>query len=269
MEPFLRWAGSKKQLIPRLRDLWSEGLCRYIEPFAGSASLFFELEPQQAILGDANGELISTLRAVKYNVREVVNHLRRLPSGKRAYYKVRALEPNNLSRPQIAARFIYLNHYCFNGIFRTNRQGRFNVPYGPPKNGGRVKAERLLKAARLLKNAKLVNGDFAKTLSYARRGDFVYLDPPYAVSTRRLFAEYLPPSNSFGHSDLGRLDGELHALDRRGIIFVVTYADSPEGRSLLSPWKPARVWTRRNIAGFASSRRGCYELLATNVGRQI
>lgn len=171
MEPFLRWAGSKRQLIPRLRNFWSEDFRRYIEPFAGSASLFFDIEPRRAILGDANGELISTLRAVKKNVHEVVASLRRLPSGERAYYRVRSLELGNLSRPETAGRFIYLNHYCFNGIFRTNKQGRFNVPYGPPKSGARVKMAPLLRAARLLRRAKLLNGDFAETLSYARSGD--------------------------------------------------------------------------------------------------
>jgi DNA adenine methylase len=263
MEPFLRWAGSKRQLIPRLRRFWSDDFRRYIEPFAGSASLFFAIEPDRAILGDANGELISTMRAVKENVDDVLACLRRLPSGERAYYRVRGLEVGKLSRLEIAGRFIYLNHYCFNGIFRTNKKGRFNVPYGPPKSGARVRKTPLVRASSLLKRARLLSGDFAETLSHAGSGDFVYLDPPYAVSTRRLFAEYLP--NSFGQSDLGRLGKELRTLDNRGAAFVITYADSPEGRRLLSPWNCTRVWTRRNIAGFAGNRRGSYEILATNL----
>jgi DNA adenine methylase len=114
-----------------------------------------------------------------------------------------------------------------------------------------------------LRQALLVNADFAITLEYAQRGDFVYLDPPYVVARRRIFAEY--GANSFQHSDLYRLANTLTRLDSIGAKFVITYADSAEAKALFSGWKTTKVWTRRNISGFAKDRRGAYEILATNV----
>lgn len=262
MRSFIRWAGSKRLLLPTLRRYRPRSFGRYIEPFAGSASLFFDLEPQQAILGDLNEELICTYRQVKRDVYLVLQCLRRLPRGERAYYYIRALHPHRLSDSEVAARFLYLNHYCFNGLYRTNLQGQFNVPYGPPRNNSSIDEKLVVKASQALQNSLLVTGDFGETLAYAEPKDFVYLDPPYLVGHRRIFSEYHP--KSFTSHDLGRLSMILTDIHGRGIFFLATYADSPEARRILAPWKPVRVRTRRNIAGFSASRRFSYELLATN-----
>jgi len=259
---FLRWAGSKRQLLPKLRGFWSDHYLRYIEPFAGSACLFFDLEPRSAILADLNQELICTLRAIQRDVYLVLECLRRLPKGEIAYYKVRKLDTSLLSDTEIAARFIYLNRYCFNGLYRTNGLGKFNVPYGPPKSGLPANENTIINAARVLQQSMLIAGDFEATLAYADTGDFVYLDPPYVTDSRRVFSEYLP--NTFTKKDLARLSNTLDSLDKRGTIFLVSYADSPEARKLLAKWRPKRILTRRNIAGFAGSRKGAYELIATN-----
>lgn len=259
---FLRWAGSKRLLLSKLRKYCPAHYKRYIEPFAGSACLFFDLQPQSAILGDLNQELICTLRAVQNDVQLVFECIRRLPRGEAAYYRTRELDTSSLSDAQIAARFIYLNRYCFNGLYRTNRAGKFNVPYGPPKSGLPVNEDAIRNAARVLQHAMLVAGDFEETLAYAARGDFVYIDPPYVMETRRVFSEYLP--NTFAKDDLIRLGASLDSLDKRGATFLVSYADSPEARKLLDKWRPKRIWTRRNIAGFSGSRKGTYELIATN-----
>lgn len=161
---------------------------------------------------------------------------------------------------------MYLNRYCFNGLYRTNLQGRFNVPYGPPKRGDllpRVDEDLIRSASKMLSKALLVHGDFATTLDQCEVGDFVYLDPPYAVGSRRVFAEYLP--NSFAGSDLPRLSSALDELNRRRITFVITYADCAEARALLKKWNPIRIRTPRNIAGFVGSRRCSFELLASNL----
>lgn len=262
MKSFLRWAGSKRQLLRSLRGHWPGNGSRYIEPFAGSACLFFHLEPEEAILGDLNDELICTLRAVQRDVGLVLQCLRRLPKGKSGYYAVRAMNARLLSDSELAARLIYLNHYCFNGLYRTNREGGFNVPYGPPKSGAGVDEELVINASRVLGNAKIISGDFENTTARARAGDFIYLDPPFIVRTRRLFSEYIP--GSFSRSDLDRLALCLRTLDDKGATFLVSYADSPEARKLLAPWSKRRLWTRRNIAGFVGNRRGAYELIATN-----
>jgi DNA adenine methylase len=263
MKSFIRWAGSKRQIVNKLRRYWPGGSARYVEPFAGSACLFFELEPTRALLGDLNWELIAMLRAVKRDVNAVLNALLKLPKGKDAYYKLRRIDPKGLASVQIAARFLYLNRYCFNGLYRTNGAGQFNVPYGPPKKETPLDVDSIIRASRLLQNAQLVHADFEETVGRARRGDFVYLDPPYLVSSRRLFSEYFP--DAFGGKDLKRLASVLSQLHSQGVGFVVTYADCREARRLLARWRPRRISVRRSIAGFAADRRASYELLATNL----
>lgn len=263
MKSFIRWAGSKRQTLARLRPFFQAPYSRYIEPFAGSASLFFDLHPRMAVLGDINAGLITTMRELQHDAPLVLESLRRLPRGKAHYYRIRATLNCTLSPVEQAARFIYLNRYCFNGLYRTNRTGAFNVPYGPPKSGAKIDENAILAAAQLLRHATLLNSDFSVTLEHARRGDFVYLDPPYVVARRRIFTEY--GNNSFRHSDLPRLGECLNELDRCGVRFVITYAESAEARKLFSHWHTIKVWTKRNISGFIGSRRGSYELLATNV----
>jgi DNA adenine methylase len=252
-------------VLARLRTYWPGGSTLYIEPFAGSASLFFAIGPERAILSDLNGELIQTMQAIRADVAAVILALRKYRQGESTYYSVRNLSPTQLPGTEAAARFIYLNRNCFNGLYRTNLLGQFNVPYGPPRSGrwDRSAFEELLRqAAQVLQRATLIHADFAATVSRARKGDFVFLDPPYAVGRRRVFREYIPAS--FGAIDLPRLKECLEALDSRGAKFVITYADCRESRHLLGTWNPRRIWTRRNIAGFAGQRRGHYELVATN-----
>jgi DNA adenine methylase len=263
MKSPIRWAGSKRQTLPRLRELWGAGYARYVEPFAGSASLFFDLQPHAAILGDLNWELMTALSALRRDVQLVLQCLRRLPLGEASYYRIRQRCPADLSPPELAARFLYLNHLCFNGLYRTNLSGQFNVPYGPPKNGAPLDETAVVAAAEVLQATELLHADFEETLDRVHAGDFVFLDPPYAVSRRRVFREYLP--SSFNSVDLPRLGRTLEALDSKGAAFVITYADSVESRRLLARWKRSRLWVRRNIAGFAADRRSYYELLATNI----
>jgi len=263
LKSFIRWAGSKRQTLAKLRPLWAGTYSRYIEPFAGSASLFFDIEPQSAVLGDINSELVTTMRELQHDPHLVLECLRRLPRGRSHYYRIRATPVCTYSPAEQAARFVYLNRYCFNGLYRTNRKGEFNVPYGPPKSEAKIDEASILAAARLLQRAVLVNSDFEVTLEHANRGDFVYLDPPYAVAKRRIFTDY--GADSFQTSDLSRLESALFRLDTTGAKFVITYADSTEARKLFRPWRRKRVWTKRNISGFVANRRGAYEILATNV----
>lgn len=263
MRPLIRWAGSKRPLVDRLRHYWPGEPARYIEPFAGSACLFFELLPAEAVLGDLNSELIRAYRSVRRNPAQVIDCFNRLPTGERGYYAVRELRPSDLAEAEAAARFLYLNRNCFNGLYRTNRSGEFNVPYGPPKRPIMDFEERIRAASLALARAELCDGDFMDTLTKAEPGDFVYLDPPYAISSRRIFAEYGPKSFSVG--DLERLSDALEGLDALGVQFVLNYADSSEARWFFRRWRMRRVWTRRNIAGFTGARRGTYEILATNI----
>ena len=260
--PFLRWAGSKRQLLPRLRTFWRPEHKRYIEPFVGSAALFFELQPNSGVLGDLNPELIETFRQVRNRPRKVSEALRSFPRGKKEYYEIRSVDPKTLSPIEAAARFIYLNRFCFNGLFRTNLGGRFNVPYAPSGTGELPREERLVQCAKLLRRVELRIGDFADTLHDVAEGDFVYMDPPFAVQKRRIFREYCP--GVFACHDLDRLGNLLQDIHGKGARFVVSYADCSEARRIFSSWHPRRVRTKRNIAGFSESRRYAYELIVTN-----
>jgi DNA adenine methylase len=262
-KPLLRWAGSKRQLLPRLRSFWSTKYRTYLEPFCGSACLFFSVSPGRAVLGDLNSELITTYRQLQLDPYKVIECLRRLPRGKSAYYEIRAVDAKSIGAAEAAARFIYLNHYCFNGLYRTNANGRFNVPFGRHKKPREIDEALIISAAESLRNAFVVDGDFEQTLSYAHKGDFIYLDPPYVTSRDESFREYGP--TAFAEHDLTRLSSRLIELDRRRVHFVVSYCDSRLARRAFGQWRIKSVLVRRNIAGFTGSRRHAREIIVTNI----
>jgi DNA adenine methylase len=262
--PFLRWAGSKRRLVPLLRTFWTKSHKRYVEPFAGSACLFFALNPPRAILGDLNPELISTYLELKYRIKAVLEELATLPPwNKNEYLRLRALDPLDLKPHQRAARFIYLNRFCFNGIYRTNLSGRFNVPYSGDRCGGVPTNELFQQCSRRLRGVRLVNGDFEKVLKQAKKGDLVYMDPPYAVRARRVFREYDP--STFTHTDIARLRLWMERLNAAGIDFVVSYAESDEADRLKKNFSHETIAVRRNISGFAAHRATTNELLISNI----
>jgi len=261
--PFLRWAGSKRQLIPQLSQYWSGEFRRYIEPFMGSACLFFSLQPRNAVLSDINADLVQTFLEVRDNGEEVWRLLKKWPRSREVFYKMRKADPRRLSAAKAAARFIYLNRFCFNGLYRTNLRGQFNVPYAPARTGMLPSKEALKACAILLRRAKIIASDFEDILSETRKGDFVYMDPPFATRERRVFTEY--SAEIFGEVDLLRLSDALHDLDRRKVRFVVSYADCRLARETLGTWHCSRVRSRRNIAGFGKHRGYAYEIIATNI----
>jgi DNA adenine methylase len=260
--PLLRWAGSKRQLIPELRRFWPGGATRYIEPFAGSACLFFELGPKRALLGDVNRELIETYREVKHRPIPIAELLEPLKRSKRTYYRLRKTDPTFLSSAEKAARFIYLNRFCFNGLYRTNRAGAFNVPYGAAGTGELATQDQLLRCSWRLKSARLCCCDFEKLCAQAVPGDFVYLDPPFRVSERRVFSEYQP--EVFSKRDLERLRESIERLAAENVRFLVSYVDSAEAEYLQTGFYVRRVQVRRNIAGFVDKRTNSQELLISN-----
>ena len=260
--PFLRWAGSKRQILTTLSTHWSIKFKRYLEPFLGSGSLFFYLQPKCAILGDINPELIATYKQVRDNLLEVLLELSTMHKGKNEYYKIRSIDSNSLPPPQRAARFIYLNRYSFNGLYRTNQNGDFNVPYGGEKSGNIPRKESLEACCNALQTAQLISGDFELVLSQARAGDFVYLDPPYNVKAHRVFNEYNP--SNFGAHDLQRLRWWLDKLTKIGVEFLVSYAQFEEAEFLMKGYTAKEITVRRNIAGFSGNRRKAGEWLITN-----
>lgn len=266
MEPLLRWAGSKRKLLPALLPLWPASAKRYVEPFAGSACLFFGLEPKRACLSDSNHELVEMYRAVHDDPTKVWHQLRRFSNNPDVYYRTRLPRTSPRTAAYDAARFIYLNRYCFNGLYRTNKQGVFNVPYGGAKSGVLPTLEVLAKVSSALANVRLDAIDFRRAVKKVRRDDFVYLDPPFADDNIRIFRQY--GATTFGIADLLDLAENLHCIDAMGATFVLSYADTPQARAVLVGWRPFRLTTTRNIAGFASKRRVATELIVTNLPRR-
>jgi DNA adenine methylase len=266
INPFLRWAGSKRRLLPKLAAYWSGDRERYVEPFVGSAALFFAIRPSRALLTDINPDLIETFAQIRDEPAKVHKRLVRLPLGRESYYILRAKDPASLKPADRAARFIFLNRFCFNGLYRTNMRGAFNVPYSPAKTGNLPSWQHLLACSRLLANVDLRPGDFEKTvLENVKAKDFVYLDPPYAVQNRRVFRQYGP--DTFGISDLKRLSAVLDEIHSRGAHFVLSYAWCREANQAFKNWPTRRVYTQRNIAGFVRHRRRAAELIVSNVPR--
>lgn len=262
IKPFLRWAGSKQQLVPSMMRFWDSSYSRYVEPFAGSASWFFYISPASALLGDINKELISTYQQVKRNLPQVIKSLEKLKVGKESYYHLRELDPATISLPARAARFIYLNRFSFNGLYRTNRNGKFNVPYNG--GAGNIPSVTMLRqCSKALQKARLKACSFELLLEDAKNGDFVYLDPPFSVKSIRVFNEY--DASLFNQQQVGLLRAWMIKLDKKNIPFLVSYADSEEGNKLSKGFYKEVVSVRRNIAGFAANRKRENEVLISNI----
>lgn len=261
MTPVLRWAGSKRKLLKQLRALSPPTFGRYIEPFAGSAVLFFDLLPANGVLGDLNPEVIATYSAIRDTPGTVQQYLDSIPQTSDAYYTLRAVNPLSLNSAQRAARLIFLMKSCFNGVYRTNRQGAFNVPLG--NKFFALPAREILNAASAaLQGVALVCGDFEECTGSAQEGDFVYLDPPYSDGVR--FRGEYSYQGSFQLSDQARLVDTCKALTHRGVRVLLSFKECEALSGALRGWSVERLDVSRSVAGFARSRRVAREMLAYN-----
>ena len=261
MRALVRWAGSKRNLLGVLKEHVPPSYGRYVEPFAGSACLFFCLEPTHGILGDINQELIQAYKIVRRFPGKIWSTLMSLEQSEEAYYQMRSADPKILSSLDRAVRFLYLNRFCFNGVYRTNRRGEFNVPMG--RNTGSFPGLVTFRdCARLLRMAELKNGDFEETLRDVAARDFVYLDPPYFKLGRLAYVEY--GYSRFDKVDLDRLFAALRSLDHVGARFLMSYTEEGASYSQLKRWNVVRVEAPRHVAGFAASRANVFEILVSN-----
>jgi DNA adenine methylase len=262
-KPFLRWAGSKKKLLPELQKYFSSDFNKYIEPFVGSGQLFFKLPIKKAVLGDTNFGLISTYKNIQQNPQCIGDYLTGFSKNKEEYYKVRSEYNEQSDSIYNSALFIYLNTYCFNGLYRTNLSGKFNVPFAE-SSGKLINHSNLNEISEYLKKAVFVFGDFEKVvLDNCSEGDFVYLDPPYAVKNRRIFNQYGP--ETFGLNDIERLKCVIKEVDTRKASFVLSYAYCDEAMEISKNWNFTIVSTIRNISGFAQHRKVEKEIIITNI----
>lgn len=260
---FIRWAGSKKKLIPILSEYWnSVHASRYIEPFAGSAALFFAIKPEKCLLADMNEELINMYTCTKKNYRRVYSILKEMKLGADAYYAIRAQEPSSLCKYKRAARFIYLNRFCFNGLYRTNNQGLFNVPYAKETKSNLPSKEEIKSFSESIQNASFICQDFRQTIDIVKKNDFVYIDPPYAIENHRIFKQY--GATTFGQNDLDDLSKLLDVINSKKAFFVLSYAFSKEIVDLFSNWYQKKAFVLRTVSGLVASRKLAKEILISN-----
>lgn len=263
VEPFLKWAGGKRWLVSAHKDVFNVSFERYIEPFVGGGSVYFYLTPNNAILADKNGQLIDTYKAIKTNWKQVndelIIHSRNHSND--YYYKVRALRFENIySR---AAQLIYLNRTCWNGLYRVNRKGEFNVPIGT-KDKVILESDNFENVSKLLSNTELHNSDFESIINKAADKDLVFIDPPYTVKhNNNGFIKY--NQHIFSWEDQVRLSKCVLRAKHRGATIILTNADHESVRELYTTDFEIRSVPRASVlSGKAMYRGKVSELLVTN-----
>jgi DNA adenine methylase len=264
---FIKWAGGKTQLISQLSAFMPSKFNNYLEPFLGSGAVFFFVEKQhgsKAILSDSNEELINAFKVVKEHPNELLPLLseHKKNHSKEYYYKIRGQETSGLNDAELAARFIYLNKTCFNGLYRVNSKGKFNVPIGSYKNPEIYSENTLLSASRLLKKATLKVMPFEDVTAYAHDGDFVYFDPPYYPISKTSFTSYT--KDSFGETEHKRLSKVYSTLNKKGCLLMLSNSDADFIKGLYAGFNQITVKARRSINCIATGRGKINELLVTN-----
>jgi DNA adenine methylase len=259
--PFLRWAGSKRWFVPILRKHIPQEFGSYYEPFLGSGSAFFAVaEGHASYLSDTIPGLVNCYVQVRDQPEEVAAIAQSWDTDSATYYEVRAAHAEtNLTRN--AARFIYLNKLCFNGLYRENGRGQFNVPYGRPKSTNVVSVSNLLGVSTRLRNQVTIDElDFEERLKTSESGDFVYLDPPYVAGHRTNgFADY--NAKIFSWDDQRRLAAVFQELDRRGVYVIQTNADHATVRELYDGAFSQPISRYSSMAARSTLRGASSELL--------
>lgn len=264
--PFLKWAGSKRRLAATILEHMPSTIRTYVEPFVGGGAVFFALVSEQprrfehAVLCDANEDLMICYRAIKGDVDGVIRALRRYRHSRTLFYKTRARNPRTLSETARAARFIFLNRTCFNGLYRVNQKGLFNVPFGRYKNPRICDEDALRTASAALQRVRLVRGDFTTVTRTLGRGDFVYFDPPYIpLSNTADFTSYTKAG--FGRDDQERLAREMRRLRKMGVRTLLSNADAKGARALYKTFDHHVVMAPRAINCDGGKRGSVRELL--------
>lgn len=254
--PLLKWAGGKTQLLPELRAIFPTKYRAYHEPFFGGGAVFFDLRPHHAYLSDSNPELANLYAQVTANVEMVIRALREHVNNAEAFYKCRALDWKTLPPHVAAARTIYLNKTCFNGLYRVNKRGEFNTPFGRYKNPNICDADTLRAASFALRGIAFEQGDYKTMLrKNARSGDLVFLDPPYLpVGAFSDFKRYT--AEQFYEDDHRELAEEVRRLSALGCHVVVTNSNHPLVHELFKPYEIRVIATRRYINCSGGRRTG-------------
>jgi DNA adenine methylase len=263
--PILKWAGGKGALLSQFASHFPtpNRYKRYFEPFLGGAAVFFHLQPAESFLYDLNPQLIEVYSVVRENVEGLISALKIHHNDRVYFYEVRAQQPTNLTPIQRAARFIFLNRTCYNGLYRVNRQGQFNVPFGKYTNPTICDEKKLRLASSCLQQAHLNVADFEAILDIAEKGDLIYFDPPYEpLSPTSNFTSYT--SHGFTSADQRRLAEAFHRLADRGCLLMLSNSSAPLIYELYQGFHIHEINARRAINSKASGRGVIKELMITN-----
>ena len=266
-QPFVKWAGGKRQLLSHLLARVPSNYNRYFEPFVGGGALFFSLRPNDAYLSDINPELINTYEIIRDHVQSLAEHLQQHIYNKDYFAKIRGIDRKesyqSLDPIHKASRFIFLNKTCYNGLYRVNSKGQFNTPFGNYKNPRILDKDNLMACSFALQKAKISLESFDQAITQARAGDFVYFDPPYAPLTA---TSYFTNYNQDGF-DTGmqiKLRDTCKILDERNVKFMASNSSSPLILELYKNFNLEFVDATRSINSKASKRGKIKEVIVTN-----
>jgi DNA adenine methylase len=268
VRPLLKWAGGKRSLVERIQSFFPDDHLErsYHEPFMGGGAVFFSLEPVRGSVNDINPRLMNFYRVVRDRPEELIEVASGYRYEKEEYYSLRSrFNTRPVDPVEDAALLLYLNKTGYNGLYRVNSKGEFNVPFGRYKDPTIVHPERIMKAGRLLRSVDIRCGDFLYLLKTAEAGDLCYFDPPYMpVSRTAHFTDYY--AGGFTDEDQRRLRDACIELDSRGVVFVQSNSDTELVRSLYTGtgFELVSLRTLRMISSKVSSRSKGYDLLITN-----
>ena len=273
MKPLIKWVGGKRQIVSILKNNAPDHFNRYIEPFFGGGALFFALERKYCYLSDLNSELINFYKIVRDRPADLINDLNLHRNNKEYFLKIRSIDRDlapcpvkflDLSAVKRASRFLYLNKTGFNGLYRVNKKGCFNVPFAHHKTFNLLPVDdfQLLKHSELLKGSELINCSFEKLYTEVKKGDFVYFDPPYDLINKNSFVSYTDQKFLKGdHSQLKLLCDYIHSI---GAFFMLSNSDTYFIRSLFRNYKIITIQSKRSINCNAKKRGLVEELLIKN-----
>lgn len=271
-KPFAKWVGGKRQLLGQFHELgllpsgFDGAKNRYLEPFVGGGAVFFDLQPKNATISDLNGELITTYRVIRDDVDSLINSLKKHTYSKEYFLDIRAKDPMNMDPLDVASRFIYLNRTCFNGMYRVNSKGQFNVPFGRYKNPIICDEDNLRAVSSVLRNVEILNEDYKFVLQKAKPGDFIYFDPPYyPINTTSSFTSYT--KDGFAEKEQTELRDTFDKLSRRGCFVMLSNSDTPFIHSLYDNVKNAKITivkAGRAINSKSTGRGKITEVVVTN-----
>lgn len=271
IHPFVKWAGGKRQLLGEIQARMPKSYGDYYEPFVGGGAVFFDLNPRTATINDINTSLINAYCQIRDNPYSVMEQLDFLDGGqndsndpKAYYYDVRERYnvriTSDVYDAETAALLIYINKHCFNGLYRVNAEGRFNVPYNNSKQASYT-AENIIGLSQVLADVRITNGDFEPTCAEAKAGDFVFFDSPYVPLKADTFEAYT--KEGFSKEEHVRLSRLFRELTDRGCYCMLTNHDTPFIRELYDGFNIDVVAVRRAINSDASKRTGT-EVIVTN-----